>query len=307
MFDNLENLTRLVAVVDHGTLHKAAEHLGLTQPAITRSIKLLERSAAAPLFDRHGRGVHLTPLGERVTEHARSILRECAFARTDVATLRDGESGHLNIAGAPVWMSSILPGAVAQMQRAYPRLTLAMRSLSYTEAIPLLHSGEIDIFCGGFQRQEGLSSFLVRTPIFTSSLTVVARKTHPIHALPGIGAQDLLDCSWLSYQSDVAYLDMIMEMIAAETGKKKQADLHCENMLTALELLRRGDYLSFLPSSFITSSFGAGISAVATQAAKASFQSGMIYRRSLSGSAPFTLLCDLADRQIRALGFHKEA
>lgn len=307
MFDNFEALTRLVAVVDHGTLHLAADHLGLTQPAITRSIKLLEARAGAPLFERRGRGVHLTPLGARVTDHARTILRECALAQTDVATLRDGESGNLRIAAAPVWMSSILPSAIARTQDVYPRMTIALRSLSYTEGIPLLNSGEIDMFCGGFQMQEGLSSFLVRKPIFTSDLSVIARNSHPILTRPNIGARDLLDYAWLSYQSDIAYLDMIMGQVAAQTGRQKHAVLHCESMLTALELLRCGDYLAFLPSTFIASSFGAGLCVVPTQTAKASFQSGMIYRRSLGDTAPFRLLFSLVNERIQALKFHGSA
>jgi len=187
--------------------------------------------------------------------------------------------------------------------RRYPRLTITLRSLSYSEGIPLLNSGDIDVFCGGFQLHEGLSSFLVRKPIFTSQLAVIARDMHPILALPKIGPRELLDFAWLSYHSDVAYLDMIMESIAAETGHQKQAIVQCESMLTALELLRCGDYLAFLPSSFIASSFGTGLCVVPTQSANASFQSGMIYRRSLGENAPFQLLCDLADERISALNF----
>lgn len=306
MFSNIDNLTRFVAVVDHGTVHKAAEQVGLTQPAITRSIKMLEAAAGAPLFERRARGVHLTPLGQRALAHARHILRECTFASEDVITLREGESGTLRIAAAPVWMSSILPGAVAQLQRTYPHLVIALKSVNYSDALPLLQNGEIDVFCGGFQRNDSLSSFLVRKPLFTSHLTVAARQDHPILTLDRVEAHDLLAYSWLSYQSEVAYLDMIMEAIAKQTGSQGMASVQCESMLTALELLRKGDYLAYLPSSFITSSHGTGLCAVSTETAQASFQSGMIYRRNLCGSKPFEMLSQLAGKQIKALGFSHE-
>lgn len=306
MFSNIDNLTRFVAVVDHGTVHKAAEQIGLTQPAITRSIKMLETEVGASLFERRSRGVHLTPLGERALAHARHILRECTFASEDVMTLREGESGTLRIAAAPVWMSSILPGVVAQLQRTYPHLVIALKSVNYSDALPLLQNGETDVFCGGFQRNDSLSSFLVRKPLFTSHLTVVARQDHPILMLDRVEAEDLLAYSWLSYQSEVAYLDMIMEAIAKQTGSQGVASVQCESMLTALELLRKGDYLAYLPSSFITSSHGAGLCAVSTETAQASFQSGMIYRRNLGGSGPFEMLSNLADQQIEALGFSHE-
>lgn len=306
MFGNIDNLIRFVAVVDHGTVHKAAEQIGLTQPAITRSIKMLETEVGAPLFERRSRGVHLTPLGERALTHARHILRECTFANEDILTLRQGESGTLRVAAAPVWMSSILPGVVAELQRAYPHLVVALKSLNYSDALPLLQNGETDVFCGGFQRNDSLSSFLVRKPLFTSRLTIVARHGHPILSLKRVQADDLLSYSWLSYQSDVAYLDMIMDVVAKQTGQQGMASVQCESMLTALELLRKGDYLAFLPSSFITSSHGAGLTAVSSETAQASFQSGMIYRRNLGGSGPFDLFATLADEQIKALGFLDE-
>ena len=301
MFDNLETLARLVAVADCGTLHKAAETLGVTQPAITRSIKQLENSVGAPIFIRKGRGVELTAIGTRTVEHARNILRECALAGADVTTLRDGEAGSLRIAAAPVWLSSILPQAVAQTQLSFPNLNVSLQSLSYQEAIPLLNSGDLDVFCGGFQLREGLSSFLVRTPMFASNLNVISRATHPVLKRSRIDARELLDYPWLSYQSDVAYLDMVMEMIATETGQQRKASVHCESILTVLELLRLGDYLAFLPSSFLSSRFGADLRVVPTLPTKAQFQSGMIYRRNLRDSEPFRKLMSVSHACVKEL------
>lgn len=298
MFDRLDNLRRFVAVTEAGTIHKAADKLGLTQPALTRSIKLLEGDFGAALFERRSRGVHLTPLGERALRHALHILRECQLAETDMDAQRLGETGTLRIAAAPVWMSSILPQSVARLHDQHPHLVVQLASMNYTDALPRLQTGELDVFCGGFQRMEGLPSFLVRRPLFLAQLKVVARDDHPIFQHPQVSAHDLLSHAWLSYQSDMAYLDMVMDAVYEKTGERAVATVQCESMLTALALLREGNYLAFLPSSFVASVHGEGLKVVNTRLPDSAFESGLIFRRSLLTNRAFTTLVTLAEAKI---------
>lgn len=302
IFSNLDYLRRFIAVVEHGTLHKAAEALGLTQPALTRSIKVLEDNFGAPLFERRARGVHLTTLGERALQHARHILRECQLAEIDIDSEREGETGSLRMAAAPIWMSSILPQSIARMHALHPQLRVHLTSMSYSEALPKLHNGELDVFCGGFQRVEGLPSFLARRSLFTAQLKVVARKDHPIFKQEQIGPHELLAQTWVSYQSDMAYLDMIMNEIFERVGERVVAAVQCESMLTALALLREGDYLAFLPSGFATSEHGEGLKVVETELANAAFDSGIIFRRSLQSNRAFKTLVSFAETRIVETG-----
>jgi LysR family transcriptional regulator of abg operon len=60
----LNQIRDVVAIADHGSLRSAAQHLGLAQPALTRSIRELEHELKVDLFERHARGMALTPYGE---------------------------------------------------------------------------------------------------------------------------------------------------------------------------------------------------------------------------------------------------
>ncbi len=302
MLDNLEQLKRFVAVAETGTVHRAAESLGLTQPAVTRSIKLLEEKLSAPLFDRQGRGMHLTPFGHRTLQHARHILGECQLANNDLRSVRDGEVGNLRVAAAPVWMSSILPPAIAHLHKHFPEISVTLTALNYNEALPLLRNGTLDMFCGGFQQFENLPSFLVRKATFKTQLSIVARLAHPIQQSQVVEPSTLLAYPWISYQSDLAYLDTLMDPIEKKIGKRVTAKVFCNSMLTVLELLRQADYLAYLPESFCRSNFGSGLTVIEIPGVNTTFESGLIYRRGMSTGTAFNCLYDFTFKRLAELG-----
>ncbi|MEO1250616.1 MAG: LysR family transcriptional regulator, partial [Pseudomonadota bacterium] len=114
MFAKMEALRRFVEVAEAGTVLAAAERLGITQPALTRTIQLLEKDCGAPLFERHPRALKLTAIGQRSLRHAKHILSECRLAETDLQAVVRGDAGQTRISAAPVWMSTILPPVIAR-------------------------------------------------------------------------------------------------------------------------------------------------------------------------------------------------
>ncbi|WP_299472624.1 LysR family transcriptional regulator [uncultured Roseibium sp.] len=292
-----ESLRRLVAIVETSNMRAAAETVGVTQPALTRSLKLLETAAGGALFERRDRGMHLTALGKLVHAHARHLLREHQLAEAELRALQDGEQGQLRIAAAPVWMTTILPSAVARVHRIYPKLLIKLKSANYSEAVMGLKEGEFDVFFGGFQRRESLPSFLVRKPLFSAKLVIVAHQDHPIHKR-SVRAEDLIEQMWLSYQSEIAYLDTINTMLEDTSEVSIGASLQCDSMLTALELLRQGDYLAVLPSSFLNSANGEGLKVVSTDLPAIRYASGPIYRRSLEANRAMRMLLEIAEAQV---------
>ena len=81
---NLQQLKLFTTIVSAGSLGRAATILNMTQPALSRSIKRLEESVGAPLFERHTKGMHLTALGEALMPHAVSLQREAERAREEL-------------------------------------------------------------------------------------------------------------------------------------------------------------------------------------------------------------------------------
>jgi DNA-binding transcriptional LysR family regulator len=86
----LHHLRDIVAIAERGSLRAAARHLSVAQPALTRSVRELERELGVALFERRTRGMILTPMGNAFMRRARSILGEMRRARDEVEQLHGG-------------------------------------------------------------------------------------------------------------------------------------------------------------------------------------------------------------------------
>ena len=93
----LRHLVLVVAIADQGSVLRAAEHLRLAQPAVTRSLREVEHILGVELFTRGPRGVTPTMFGDAFVEHARTVLAELRRAGERISGLADGEVGTVTV------------------------------------------------------------------------------------------------------------------------------------------------------------------------------------------------------------------
>ena len=120
---NLQQLRYVVATVDHQTMTAAAEALHISQPALTRAVRALERELGTPLFARAGRRVCPTPAGLAVAEHARRALGEIDRLRAMSARQP------MTIAATPTLGATVMPALLRSLLARRPQLTVALRPL----------------------------------------------------------------------------------------------------------------------------------------------------------------------------------
>ncbi len=123
---NFRYLTQFLAVVDCRGFTAAAEALHVAQPAISRSIRLLEEELGITLLDRQKGNVRLTAEGERFARHARAILAQTRAAQDEIAALKDIRSGHVTLGAPPMVASHLLPDLIGGFLRAHPGLSLTV-------------------------------------------------------------------------------------------------------------------------------------------------------------------------------------
>jgi DNA-binding transcriptional LysR family regulator len=140
-------LRTLVAVVDLRSYTKAANSLGVTQPAVSAQIKRLQQLVGADLFERSGQGVTLTPRGERVVARARRLLTlNDEIVGLGATTMR---TDLLVRIGTPSeFVASLLPGIFGRFRVAHPDVRFIVRSEGYDVLLRQLHMGEIDLLFG---------------------------------------------------------------------------------------------------------------------------------------------------------------
>ena len=185
----------LVAISERGSLRGAARQLGMTQPAMTRSIRELERELGVQLFERSSSGVVPTSAGKSVTQHARAIQLEMQHTLEDVQRFKGVENGTLSLALSTAAHVAILPKIFAPFRRRYPNVRLKIIEGLFPALEAAIREGEIDAYVGPVPN-DLRSRGLVTDVLFENPRIIVGRRGHPLGDATSIA--ELVDACWLS-------------------------------------------------------------------------------------------------------------
>src|SRR6478752_1181026 len=123
---NLERIELFLKIVDTGSVSGAGREANLTQPAVSRSLKLLEEEVGADLFDRQGRGLLLTPAGRALIPCARQLVRDSERARLQVQRAAGDAYFDLRVGTVDSLGTHVLPRCLGALQVEHPDLKLKL-------------------------------------------------------------------------------------------------------------------------------------------------------------------------------------
>ncbi len=147
----LRDVRYFETVVEHGNIGRAAEALGLSQPALSKSLHRLEASVKSKVLKRTPKGVELTPQGVALLAQARRLSLTVNDVLHEIADLGEGRSGVLNVGGGPDTAQDILPealGALLQAQAA-PKARCNIAVYTYDKLLDAVRNGELDLVVSG--------------------------------------------------------------------------------------------------------------------------------------------------------------
>jgi DNA-binding transcriptional LysR family regulator len=269
-------LEALVAAVEEGSLRSAARRIGTSQPALTKLVRELEKELAAPLLERHSKGVIATGQGQVLFEHAKKVLGELSTA-TELIQQMDGKMrGELNIAAVPVAMMLLIPETLRTFSRAFPDIHLRVSEEMFVEQLQKLRKGDVDLVVGGIP--EGLpSGEFITESLMETRMVVVARKgSRHVRAKK---LADLKNESWIytgnSQQS--GYAARLFEMHGIPPPP---AGAMVNSTLALLSLLGSADLLGLMPEQIVSHPLGQNIVQVPVQEPGLPLTVGIIVRSS---------------------------
>jgi DNA-binding transcriptional LysR family regulator len=190
----LKQLGDFLTIVDCGSIRAAARLLGVSQPAITRSLRRLETDLGAHLLQRTPQGILLTPRGRVFFGRVRAAHAELQKAQDEVSEGAAME-GSVSFGAGPTVGSLIVPQAVASFRIQYPRIQLRIVEGFAQHLAPLVRDGTLD-FGVGTRPQRKDDSTLTLKPLFTHELVVVARKGHALRGARSL--KELVGAEWAS-------------------------------------------------------------------------------------------------------------
>ena len=172
----LRQLRYFVAVAEEGNISRAAKRIFLTQPALSRQIKVLEDEIGQCLLERQAHSARLTPVGEALLREARELLQhaEQVLERVRVA----GRGLRLRVGYAPSLAAGMLSAAVENFTQTHPNARVELFDLSTKEMLAGLEGGQLDVALSVGQQRE--MQGLKWTPLVRTPWQLAVSRNHPL-------------------------------------------------------------------------------------------------------------------------------
>jgi LysR family transcriptional regulator of gallate degradation len=193
---NGRRLAVLASLAEQRSMSAVARELGITQPAISLTVKALESELGVALFERTARGMTPTPAGEIVAFHCRRVLAELRQILPDLAAIDDRLEGSITVGALPLGRTQILPTAIARLLRRHPQLRVATVESPYQILAASLRSGEVDFILGAL-RGPARPADVVEEPLFEDRISIIARADHPLSRRAPVDVAALHRATWV--------------------------------------------------------------------------------------------------------------
>lgn len=191
---DFRDLEYFCVVAEHRHVGRAAEALGLTQPAVSLSLRRLERSMRTRLVARNARGVELTPTGTALLARVRSLLLAREEVMREVADLGTGRSGCLHVGVVPGIAEDLAGAAGAILLRDAPTAILKVTRMAAHALAPALRNGEVDLYIASVGG--GASVDLAHEKLWEDRYVVYAAAGHRLARRNRVAFADLVGERW---------------------------------------------------------------------------------------------------------------
>jgi molybdate transport repressor ModE-like protein len=247
----LRHLRLLDAVEVSGSLSRAAQQLGLSQPAATKILRELETVVGSALYERLPRGVRLTEAGRAVVERLRIglVAFDKALGSGKIVPRR-----RLSVGALPLATVDVLPQAVATLMRDGIDFDIEITEGTVPAMLAALRSRQIDCFIGRVDaatlRDPSLRD-LTATPLITEGLSFAAARRHPLARRRVVPLADIVGQSWVlaplpSFTRVVVDQHFLDAGLALPRPAIESLSFH-----TNLQIVGRGDLVTAAPFSAV--------------------------------------------------------
>lgn len=243
----LSDLRLLRAIADHGAIGKAAQHLNLTQPAVSKAVAAMERTLGVRLLDRSRQGATPTLYGEAMLAGGLAVFDELRQSVVRVKHLADPNSGVLRISCTQPHALGFLPSVIERMRPDYPGIRF--RVVEGDEK-PYLRQRRIEL---GIARAspEGAHPDLHQETLFNDPLVIAVATSNPWARRRKISLKDIYDGPWIIPFYDSHVGSLIMEGFRAQGLEPPLAHVTSYAATLYLGLLATGSYLTITARSML--------------------------------------------------------
>ena len=241
---DLRQLRGMLAVIETGSLGKAAERLHMSQPALTKSVKRLEDDLGVRLFVRGARGMRPTIFAESLQAYAQAACVGMVQAVTQIKALKNGTEGIVTIAAPPIIGAELFPDALVQITHERPNLRVRV-VLQTSDLFSSLLAGRYDLVVATLY-SEIPPAGLVWRPLLTDRMVAITRPGHALARLKKVSFADLLDYSWVVAGAESQHRRRLEHFFAATGLHPPRAVIECSAPAMIRAIVMRSDYVGLV-------------------------------------------------------------
>jgi len=191
MHIDVSRLRALIAVHDFGTVQRACQLLGITQPAVSMSIRHLETDLGVELFSRASTGMIATPAGVASSLCFKRVLSELRKMKDDVDSLDGMSSGLVCAGGLAYSRSALLPEAIKRVLSSHPKIVVRTVEGPIGALLAAMHSGEVDVLICAHPNSALLKGVSLE-PIVRDPMGLFVAENHPLAHRRAVPAHEVL-------------------------------------------------------------------------------------------------------------------
>lgn len=244
----LHHLRNVVAVVERGSLRAGAKHLGLAQPAVSRSIKELEQELGVVLFERNKFGMTLTRAGEVFVRRAKAIQAEFARTLEEMEHLKGEDRGMITVGCSSATLIAMVPTIVNRFHVKYPNIRIKLVEGSLPMLETEIRDGLIDLYYGPVATGFVDPALLIET-LFENERMIIARRDHPLRFATSLG--ELVGASWVTTPMAIDSDSEVNSVFAAAGLPAPRIVMQASSAMNLAVIVATSDLLAPVPQQWM--------------------------------------------------------
>lgn len=233
----------LLSVAANGSESRAAQALGISQPAVHTSLQGLERLLSIRLFYKLPAGTWLTPPGAALLLRVKQALAELRGLESELSAWHGKTDGKIVIGILPLSVPIFLPQALKTLMQAHTAVRVGIIDGTYEDLLQRLRSADIDLIAGALRR-EPPGPDIHQWPLFDDDLVIVAAPDHPCLRQDKLQLQDLTQWRWVTPPPGTPADHLLRHIFAARGLTPPSGRLYANSPLMTQALIQQTGHLA---------------------------------------------------------------
>ena len=241
---DLTSLQLFVAVCELGSIGRAAEREFIAASAVSKRLSDLETAVDTALLYRHSRGVTLTPAGESLLHHARTVLFGLERMQGELSEYAEGVRGHVRMHANISAIVQFLPEDLGAFARAHSQVKIDLQEHLSSDVLHAVHEGAADL---GLCNTGGpAATDLPSRPYRTDRLVLVVPATHVLSSHSAINFEEVLDWDIVGLHANSS-ISLAMRAAAAAAGRPLRQRIQVTGLDAMCRMIDNGLGVGLLP------------------------------------------------------------